>query len=104
MRAVVLMMVAGAAAGFAQTQPAAGRGGPGGGQNAPLVASISQRPPGSSLGTIRAGAADNNIWFGWRVGIPSAAFKQLTLSDALANADTLGVASGGASTSQMTHP
>lgn len=104
MRAVVLMMVAGAAAGFAQTQPAAGRGGRGGGQNAPLVASISQRPPGSSLGTIRAGAADNNIWFGWRVGIPAAAFKQLTFSDALSKADTLGVTGVEASSSQKVSP
>ncbi len=34
--------------------------------------SISQRPTGSSLGTIRVGASDNNIWFGWRVGVPTA--------------------------------
>jgi len=44
-------------------------------QNPPAVPSISQRPTGSSLGTIRGGAADNNIWFGWRVGMPSAAIR-----------------------------
>src|SRR4029077_12074120 len=63
----------------------------GGAQNGPPVPNLSQRPSGSSLGTIRVGAADNNIWFGWQVGIPSADFRQLTLSDALAKADTLGV-------------
>ena len=30
-------------------------------------------PDRSSLGTIRVGAADNNIWFGWRVGVPTTA-------------------------------
>ncbi len=55
---------------------------------APPVPSISQRPNGSSLGTIRVGAADNNIWFGWRVGMPSIAIKGLTFSEALARADT----------------
>ena len=43
----------------------------------PAVPSISQRPTGSSLGTIRVGASDNNIWFGWRVGVPTAALKPL---------------------------
>jgi type 1 glutamine amidotransferase len=61
-------------------------------QQAPPVPSISQRPTGSSLGTIRAGAADNTIWFGWRVAIPVSAFRQLTLSDALAKADIMSVA------------
>jgi type 1 glutamine amidotransferase len=59
---------------------------------APAVPSISQRPNGTSLGTIRVGAADNNIWFGWRVGMPSTAIKGLTLSDALARADAHPVA------------
>jgi type 1 glutamine amidotransferase len=53
----------------------------------PPVPSISQRPNGTSLGTIRVGAADNNIWFGWRVGMPSTAIKGLTFSEALARAD-----------------
>ncbi len=60
---------------------------------APQVPSISQRPTGASLGTIRVGAADNSIWFGWRVAIPASAFKQLTLSEALAKADVMSVAS-----------
>jgi type 1 glutamine amidotransferase len=60
--------------------------------SAAQVPSISQRPTGASLGTIRVGAADNNIWFGWRVAIPASAFKQLTLSDALAKADLMSVA------------
>ena len=55
--------------------------------SAPPVPSISERPTGSSLGTIRAGAADNNIWFGWRVAMPSTAIQGLTLSQALAKAD-----------------
>jgi type 1 glutamine amidotransferase/sugar phosphate isomerase/epimerase len=56
------------------------------------------------LGTIRVGAADNNIWFGWHVGIPSADFRQLTLSDALAKADTLGVTGVEASSMQKLGP
>jgi type 1 glutamine amidotransferase/sugar phosphate isomerase/epimerase len=68
------------------------------------VVSLSKRPTGASLGTIRVGAADNNIWFGWRVGIPSAAFKQLSFSEALVHADTLGVATVEASSSQKTSP
>src|SRR5437870_11401649 len=88
-----------------QTPPApGGRGGRGGGQNQPAVASLSKRPSGSSLGTIRVGAADNNIWFGWRVGIPTAAFRQLTFSEALVKADTLGVASVEASSAQKVSP
>jgi type 1 glutamine amidotransferase/sugar phosphate isomerase/epimerase len=104
---VVLTMVAGAmiASGqtTAQTPPAGGRG-RGGAAAGPPVASLSQRPSGSSLGTIRVGAADNNIWFGWRVGIPTAAFKQLTFSEALGKADTLGVASVEASSAQKVSP
>jgi len=41
------------------------------------VISTSVRPSGSSLGTIRLGAQDDKIWFGWKVGIPSAASKRL---------------------------
>ncbi len=88
MRAIIFVIVAGAA--FAQ--------------NAPPVPNLSLRPTGSSLGTIRAGAADNNIWFGWRVGIPTADFKQLTFSETLAKADTLGVTGVEASSSQKLSP
>jgi type 1 glutamine amidotransferase/sugar phosphate isomerase/epimerase len=86
MHAMVLVLIAAASACFAQTPP------PGGGRgSAPAIPNLSQRPTGSSLGTIRVGAADNNIWFGWRVGVPASAFRQLTLSEALAKSDTLGV-------------
>ena len=51
------------------------------------VPSISQRPSGASLGTIRVGAADEKMWFGWRVAMPGAAIKGMTLSDVLARAD-----------------
>ena len=37
---------------------------------------------------IRVGASDNNMWFGWRVAMPSTALKGLTLSAALARADS----------------
>ena len=57
----------------------------------PPVPSISKRPTGSSLGTIRAGAQDNNIWFGWRVAMPSNAIKGLTFSEAAARADAMAV-------------
>ena len=73
-------------------------------QAAPAVASISQRPTGSSLGTIRVGAADNNIWFGWRVAMPATSIKPLTFSDALAKADILSVASVEASSTQIVSP
>ncbi len=62
-------------------------------QNNPPAGSASVRPPGSSLGTIRLGAQDEKIWFGWHVGIPAAAFKDLTFSDAAAKADALGLGS-----------
>ena len=63
------------------------------GEKPPQVPSISQRPSGASLGTIRIGAADNNIWFGWRVAMPANAIKGMTLSDVLARADApLGLA------------
>src|SRR5215475_4553288 len=110
-RAAVLTLLASAAIAIAQTSapPAqapqgGGRGGRGSGQGVPAVASLSKRPSGSSLGTIRVGAADNNIWFGWRVGIPTAAFKQLTWSEALTKADTLGVASIEVSSTQRVSP
>jgi len=64
------------------------------------VPSISQRPTGSSLGTRRAGAADSNIWFGWRVGMPFAAIKGATFSDIVAKADIMSVAAVVASSAQ----
>jgi type 1 glutamine amidotransferase len=57
----------------------------------PAVPSLSQRPTGSSLGTIRVGASDNNIWFGWRVGVPTAVLKPLSISDVLPKTDLLSV-------------
>jgi uncharacterized protein len=63
------------------------------GEKPQQIPSISQRPSGASLGTIRIGAADNNIWFGWRVAMPANAIKGMTLSDVLARADApLGLA------------
>src|SRR5438477_2171831 len=86
MRAL-LAFAAIAAAGFAQNAPA-GRGG-----NQPAVISASVRPSGASLGTIRLGAQDDKIWFGWKVGIPAAAFKTLTFAEAAVKADALGLGS-----------
>src|SRR6266545_806276 len=85
LHALVIMIVAGTVVGFAQ-QP----------RVRPLpeqIPSISQRPTGSSLGTIRVGASDNTIWFGWRVGVPAASLKPATLSDALPKYDLASVAS-----------
>ena len=73
---VIFTIAIGTLAGYAQQA-----------QNPPQIPSISQRPSGASLGTIRIGAADNNIWFGWRVAMPANAIKGLTLSDVLARAD-----------------
>jgi len=73
-------------------------------QTPPPVPSVSQRPTGSSLGTIRGGAQDNNIWFGWRVGIPSDAIRGLTLSETLAKSDVMSVTSVEASSMQRTSP
>src|SRR4051794_31972001 len=72
-------------------------------QPAPIP-NLSQRPSGSSLGMIRVGAADNNIWFGWRVGIATAAFRGLTVSEALAKADRLAVTGVEASNEQTLSP
>ncbi|HKE25443.1 MAG TPA: ThuA domain-containing protein [Bryobacteraceae bacterium] len=96
-------------AAMAQTPPDAGRGGAGGrggrgGQNAPAIANLSLRPTGASLGTIRVGAADEKIWFGWRVGIPATDFKQLTFAEAITKSDTLGVTGVEASSSQRIAP
>jgi type 1 glutamine amidotransferase/sugar phosphate isomerase/epimerase len=104
MRAITVMIAMGALAGFAQQTPPAGRGGRGGAQAPPAVPNLSHRPSGSSLGTIRAGAADEKLWFGWHVAIPSAAFKQLSWSEALEKADTLGVTGVEASSTQKLSP
>src|SRR5262245_57925439 len=93
----------------AAEQPPAGGGAAGGrggaGQPAAQqVPSISQRPTGSSLGMIRAGASDNNIWFGWRVAMPATAIKGLTFSDALARADLAAVTGVEASSTQIVSP
>jgi type 1 glutamine amidotransferase len=63
---------------------------------------VSKRPNGGGLATIRMGAPDNNMWFGWRVALPTAAFRGLTFSDALARADVIPVASVEAVSTQMT--
>ena len=74
LHATLVALAFGSVVGFAQQPP-------------PQVPSISQRPTGSSLGMIRVGAADKNIWFDWRVGMPAAAIRELTFSQALAVAD-----------------
>ena len=48
-------------------------------RQAPQVPSVSKRPNGGGLATIRMGAPDNNMWFGWRVAMPTAALKGMTL-------------------------
>ena len=56
------------------------------------------------MGTIRLGGADERIWFGWRVGIPSAAFKQMTFAEAAVKADALGLGSiEGSSTQKVSY-
>jgi type 1 glutamine amidotransferase len=93
LHAVVITIAGGTVVGFAQ-QP----------RVRPLpeqIPSISQRPTGSSLGTIRVGASDNNIWFGWRVGVPAATLRPLTLSEALPKYDLASVASVEASSTQI---
>jgi type 1 glutamine amidotransferase/sugar phosphate isomerase/epimerase len=113
-RAAVLMIALTGFSGLAQQPPPAGTGagrggaeGQGRGAQPPgqqPVASISQRPNGTSLGTIRVGAADNNMWFGWRVAVPSTAIKGLTFSEALVRADghPIAVTSVEASSAQIT--
>src|SRR3954452_14194157 len=103
MKRIVLTLLTGATLLSAQPlAPAAGARG--GNQNPPAIPNLSQRPSGSSLGTIRVGAADNNIWFGWHVAIPAAAFKQLTFGEVLPKADTLGVTGIEMSNTQRTSP
>jgi type 1 glutamine amidotransferase len=72
-------------------------------QQAPApVPSVSKRPNGGGLATIRMGAPDNNMWFGWRVAAPMAALRGMTFSDALTRADLWPVASVEASSTQIT--
>ena len=71
-------------------------------QQAPQVPSVSKRPNGGGLATIRMGAPDNTMWFGWRVAAPMASLKGMTFSEALARADVWPVASVEASSSQIT--
>ncbi len=85
---VVFIALATAMVGIAQQAP-------------PPVPSISRRP-GSSLGMIRLGAADNNLWFSWRVGVATTALKGMTFSDALVKTDVLPVATVEASSTQTT--
>src|SRR5687767_10776966 len=71
-------------------------------QQAPPVPSVSKRPNGGGLATIRMGAPDANMWFGWRVAMPTAALKGMNFSDALAKADVIPFASVEASSTQIT--
>jgi len=69
-----------------------GGGGQGRGGGAPnQVPSISRRPAGAELSTIRVAAENNNLWFGWRVAMPAAAIKNLTFSEAVEKSDLMGV-------------
>jgi type 1 glutamine amidotransferase len=105
---VVALAMAAATVGFAQQGPAAPAGqGQAGGRGgapaqAPPVPSVSKRPNGGGLATIRMGAPDNAMWFGWRVAAPMASLRGLTFSDALAKADMWPVASVEASSTQIT--
>ena len=91
------------AAGAVDFAQQGGRGGPGGApQQPPPVPSVSKRPNGGGLATIRMGAPDNSMWFGWRVAMPTAAVKGMTFSDALAKADVIPFPSVEASSTQIT--
>jgi type 1 glutamine amidotransferase len=105
--ATFVCLIAAATAGVAQQGPATPAGqGQGGGRGvaapATPVPSVSKRPNGGGLATIRMGAPDNNMWFGWRVAAPTASLKGMTFSDALAKADVWPVASVEASSAQIT--
>ena len=71
-------------------------------QQAPQVPSVSKRPNGGGLATIRMGAPDDKMWFGWRVAAPMASLRGMTFSDALARADVWPLASVEASSAQIT--
>ena len=111
-RLCVLIFAAAMTAGvvnFAQQPPAGpagqgagGRGGRGGGAAPPPVPSVSKRPNGGGLATIRMGAPDDKMWFGWRVAASMASLRGLTFSDALAKADMWPVPSVEASSTQIT--
>jgi type 1 glutamine amidotransferase/sugar phosphate isomerase/epimerase len=87
--AIFALTIAAATANFAQEKPAP-------------VPSVSKRPNGGGLATIRMGAQDNAMWFGWRVAAPTAALRGLTFSDALTRADLWPVANVEASSTQIT--
>ncbi|MGE0406632.1 MAG: ThuA domain-containing protein [Candidatus Korobacteraceae bacterium] len=93
----MLTGIPGVAAQVAPSGPGArGRGGAAGAQAAQPATpagSASVRPSGSDLGTIRLGAANETIWFGWQIGIPARAFSRLTFTEAAAKADALGLGS-----------
>jgi type 1 glutamine amidotransferase len=89
--AVLTLVALGTFAAGAQQAPPAGRQGAPAAPAPPPVPSISKRPTGSSLGTIRAGAQDNNIWFGWRVAMPTTSIKGMTFSEVVARADAMSV-------------
>jgi type 1 glutamine amidotransferase len=111
--AIVVCATALSTVGSGQQPPAPpGRQGQGGGRGRgagseaaqPLqpVPSVSKRPNGGGLATIRMGAPDSSMWFGWRVSLPTAALRGSTFSDALAKADIIPVASVEASSTQTT--
>jgi type 1 glutamine amidotransferase len=105
---VVALVMASASVNLAQQGPASPAGQQGGGRGGgaavqpPPVPSVSKRPNGGGLATIRMGAPDNNMWFGWRVAAPMASLRGMTFSDALARADVWPVASVEASNTQIT--
>ncbi len=106
--ATIVAFAMAATVGFSQQAPpppaAQGQGGGRGGAapQPPPVPSVSKRPNGGGLATIRMGASDTKMWFGWRVALPTAAFRGMTFSDALARADVIPVASVEASSTQIT--
>jgi hypothetical protein len=99
---VVFAQAPAAPAGQGQSGGRGGRGGGGAAQTPTPVPSVSKRPNGGGLATIRMGAPDNNMWFGWRVALPTAAFRGLTFSEALVKADVIPVASVEAVSTQIT--
>src|ERR1700722_13860765 len=106
MKTLTVLLLAVAVAAQSQTPPApaaGGRAGRGGAQ-APAIPNLSLRPTGARFGTIRVGAANKNIWFGWNIAVPAAAFHGLTLSDALAKSDTLVVTGVEALSTQRISP